>query len=355
MTIEPPPATRPVRDAHRFDEASLAGHLRANLDGFGGELTVRQFKGGQSNPTFWVSDGDRAWVLRKKPPGELLPSAHAVDREHRVIAALQDTGVPVPRVHLLCEDPAVIGTAFYVMEHVQGRTFWNVQLPGLEPAERAAIYQELARVLAALHGVEQDAVGLGDYGRPSNYMSRQVARWTRQYRASETEAVASMDALIDWLPAHLPGPSGGRETAIAHGDFRLDNLIFHPTEPRALALIDWELSTLGHPLADLAYTCMLYDVALPGVGGLSGVDFAATGIPTEAAFVARYCALTGREGGIEGWPVYKAFSLFRLASIVQGVYKRGLQGNASSEQAGMYKEAARLLSTIACGLVNLKF
>jgi len=319
MTIEPPSATRPVRDAHRFDEGRLREHLRANLPDFSGELTVRQFKGGQSNPTFWVSDGARAWVLRKKPPGKLLPSAHAVDREHRVISALQDTAVPVPRVHLLCEDPAVIGTAFYVMEHVQGRTFWNIQLPDCAPAERAAIYEELARVLAALHSVDQDAVGLADYGRPSGYLVRQVSRWTRQYQASETQTVPSMDALIAWLPENLPGPSGGRETTIAHGDFRLDNLIFHPTEPRVLALIDWELSTLGHPLADLAYTCMLYDVTLPGVGGLMGVDFAATGIPTEAALVARYCALTGREGGIEGWPVYKAFSLFRLASIVQGV------------------------------------
>lgn len=350
MALTPPDNTREVRQAHRIDPDRLADHLKGPL-GLQGALAVRQFRGGQSNPTYWISDGERAWVLRKKPSGKLLPSAHAVDREFRVIAALQDTDVPVPRVHHLCEDPEVIGTPFYVMEHVQGRIFWNVQLPGLDPAERGALFEEQVRVLAALHQVDPDAVGLGDYGRPSGYMQRQVARWSKQYRASETQTVATMDALIDWLPEHIPP---GDEVAIAHGDFRLDNLIFHPTEPRALALIDWELSTLGHPLADLAYVCMLYDVVLPGIGGLAGVDVEALGIPTEQAFVDRYCALTGREGGIEGWPVYKAFSLFRLAAIAQGVYKRSLQGNASSENAAVFEQAAALLSTIACGLVDLR-
>ena len=346
----PPDNTGPVRDQHRFDVTALGRLLHAEL-GSGEPLSVHQFRGGQSNPTFWISDGDQEWVLRKKPPGRLLPSAHAVDREHAVIAALQDSEVPVPRVHLLCEDSEVIGTAFYVMEHVRGRIFWDVQLPGVDPAERTAIYDELARVLAALHQVDPSAVGLSDYGRPDGYLQRQVSRWTKQYRASETQTIPTMDALIDWLPAHLPATD---EVAIAHGDYRLDNHIIHPTEPRALALIDWELSTLGHPLADLAYTCMLYDVVLPKLGGLAGVDFAATGIPDEAAFVARYCALTGRQTGIEDWPVYKAFSLFRLAAIVQGVYKRSLQGNASSEDAGLFREAAMLLSTIACRTVGLQ-
>jgi len=311
---------------------------------------VRQFRGGQSNPTYWISDGERAWVLRKKPPGELLPSAHAVDREYRVISALQHTGVPVPRVHHLCEDPAVIGTPFYVMEHVEGRTFWDVQLPDSAPGERAAIFDELVRVLAALHGVDPGAVGLGDYGRPTAYLERQVSRWTRQYRSSQTTTVAPMEALIEWLPGNLPG---GDELAIVHGDYRLDNLIFDPGEPRALALIDWELSTLGHPLADLAYLCMLYDVTLPGIGGLVGIDLEAAGIPDERSLVARYCALTGRSDGIEGWPVYKAIGLFRLAAIAQGVYKRSLLGNASSADAARFEGAAALLSAVATRLVGL--
>lgn len=349
MPLDPPENTREVREAHVLDVDRLAAALERPLN-LHGPLRVRQFRGGQSNPTYWIADDERAWVLRKKPPGELLPSAHAVDREYRVISALQDTDVPVPRVHLLCEDADVIGTPFYVMDHVRGRIFWNVQLPGMEPDERTAIYQELVRVMAALHSVDPDAVGLGDYGRPTGYMERQVARWSKQYRASETRTVPTMDALIDWLPENLPA---GDEVAIAHGDFRLDNLIFHPTEPRALALIDWELSTLGHPLADLAYHCMLYDVVLPGIGGLAGFDCAAAGIPDEAAFVARYCELTGRDDGIEGWPVFKAFSLFRLAAIAQGVYKRSLQGNASNENAAMFEHAAALLSSIAVGLVGI--
>jgi len=341
--MEPPKNTREVAERHRFDEAKLAAHLEVDA------LTVRQFKGGQSNPTFWLTDGEREWVVRKKPPGKLLPSAHQVEREYRVQRALADTDVPVATVRSLCEDDSLIGTPFYVMEYVPGRIFWNVQLPGCDRDERAAIYDELARVLAAIHTVDLDATGLRSYGKPSGYVERQVRRWTEQYRKSETQTVATMDALIDWLPRHMPESD---ETTLAHGDFRLDNLIFHPTEPRCLAVIDWELSTLGHPLADLAYTCMLYDGQFPRVGGLLGVDFDATGIPSEQDFIATYCAYAGRDG-VRSWPFFKAFSLFRLAAIAQGVFKRSQQGNASSDDAAMYGAAVGILSQIACTLIEL--
>lgn len=345
----PPTAAGPVRDNHRFDEGALSQWMSKHIEGFEGPLTVRQFKGGQSNPTFWIGTPSRAFVLRKKPPGKLLPSAHAVEREHRIMAALTDRDVPVARVYGLCEDPEIIGTPFFIMDHVEGRIFWNVQLPGLEPAERAAIYDEMLRVLAALHQVDYAAAGLSDYGKAGGYVARQVSRWTRQYEASKTDDIPAMDALIQWLAAHVPA---GDETTLTHGDFRLDNLIFHPTEPKVLAVIDWELSTLGHPLSDLAYGAMLYHIVMPGIGGLEGVDYAATGIPDEASYVAKYCALTGR-GDIEDWPYYKAFSLFRLAAILQGVYARSLQGNASSESAQMYGAAVHLLAGIACGVVDL--
>lgn len=346
-----PAHTKEVSERHRFDAGALRSWMKDRGIAVSGELTVRQFRGGQSNPTFWVADADSSWVLRKKPPGTLLPSAHQVEREHRVLAALQETAVPVAKVHALCEASDVVGTPFYLMEHVEGRIFWNVQLPELERVERGAIYEEAAKVLAAIHSVDLDATGLRDYGKPDGYVERQIRRWSGQYRKSETASVPTMDALIAWLPEHLPEAD---ETTLAHGDFRLDNLIFHPTEPRCLAVIDWELSTLGHPIADLAYTCMLYDVQLPRVGGLRGVDFEATGIPTEDAFVARYCALTGRDGGIDNWPYYKAFSLFRLAAIAQGVFARSQQGNASSDDASIYGAAVGILSSIACELVGLK-
>lgn len=346
----PPENAQEVSERHRFDVDSLRRWMDTHVAPTVGELRVRQFRGGQSNPTFWVADDEREHVLRKKPPGELLPSAHQVEREHRVLAALCDTDVPVARVRALCEDDSVIGTPFYVMEHVRGRIFWNVQLPELDKPERAAVYDELARVLAAIHSVDVDAVGLGDFGKKSGYVARQIERWSGQYRKSETQTVPAMDALLEWLPANLPDND---ETTLAHGDFRLDNLIFHPTEPRCLAVIDWELSTLGHPIADLAYTCMLYDIQLPRVGGLLGVDYEKTGIPSEEAFVARYCELTGRQG-IEDWPYFKAFGLFRLAAIAQGVYKRSVQGNASSDDAAMYGAAVGHLATIACNLVGLE-
>jgi len=341
--MEPPRSTKEVSDRHRLDEAKLAAHMGVD------SLEVRQFRGGQSNPTFWLTDGERTWVLRKKPPGKLLPSAHQVEREYRVLAALAETDVPVAKVHSLCEDTSVIGTPFYLMDHVEGRIFWNVQLPKCEPDERAAIYEELARMLAAIHSVDLDKTGLRSFGKPSGYVERQIRRWSEQYRKSETQSLPSMEALIEWLPANMPT---NEETTLAHGDFRLDNLIFHPTEPRCLAVIDWELSTLGHPIADLAYTCMLYDVQMPRVGGLLGVDFETTGILDEDTFVARYCQHTGRDG-VGAWPFYKAFGLFRIAAIAQGVYKRSQQGNASSDDAAMYGAAVGILSSIACRLVGI--
>jgi aminoglycoside phosphotransferase (APT) family kinase protein len=350
MSADPPPSARPVRDNHRFDEAALERYLNEQVPGFQGPLTVRQFKGGQSNPTFWLGTPSRQYVLRKKPPGKLLPSAHQVEREFRVVQALQGTDVPVATLHVLCETPDVIGTPFYVMDYVDGRIFWNVQLPDCSKEERGAVYEELARVLAALHTVDYEAVGLGDFGKPGGYIRRQVERWSKQYDAARTDDIPAMDALMRWLPEHIP-PND--ETCLTHGDYRLDNLIFHPTEARALAVIDWELSTLGHPLADLAYTCMLYDMQMPKIGGLQGVDFEATGIPDESTFVARYCELTGRDG-VDHWPYYKAFSLFRLASILQGVYKRALQGNASSDEAHMYGAGVHFLAHVACQLVDLE-
>jgi len=349
MPPVPPKNAGPVREAHRFDEARLDAWMAEQVEGYTGSLQVCQFKGGQSNPTYWLADRERQYVLRKKPPGRLLQSAHMVDREYRVMHALRDTDVPTARMYALCEDESVIGTSFFVMEYVQGRIFWHVQLTELEANERAAIYEELARVLAAIHSVDLDATGLSDYGRPDAYVARQVKRWTKQYVASQTADVAPMNTLMEWLPANIPDEEA---TSLVHGDYRLDNLIFHPTEPRALAVIDWELSTLGHPLSDLAYTCMLYDVMLPKIGGLAGVNFDTSGIPSEAAFVARYCELVGRDG-VPDLNYYKAFSLFRLAAIAQGVYKRSIDGNASSTEASMFGAAVPHLAGIACGLVGI--
>jgi aminoglycoside phosphotransferase (APT) family kinase protein len=352
MKATPPESTSEVRAAHRFDEARLARFLRdANLDvDTDGEIVVRQFRGGQSNPTFWIGVGERAFVLRKKPPGVLLPSAHAVEREHRVIEALAATDVPVARARALCLDESIVGTPFYLMDYVQGRIFWDVRLPDVAPAERAAIYDAHVRVLAAIHRVDVDAVGLSDFGKRGGYVARQVARWTKQYEASRTGSEPAMEALMTHLAQHVPE---GDETTLTHGDYRLDNLIFHPDEPRVLAVIDWELSTLGHPLSDLAYVCMLHHVELPGMGGLLGNDPAVTGIPSEAAYVDRYCELTGR-AGVADLEYHEAFSLFRLAAIAQGVYKRSLQGNASSENASRFGDAVGRLAEVACARLGIR-
>ena len=336
---------RPVRDAHRFDEARLAEYLAEHLPGFAPPLTVSQFEGGQSNPTFLLECAAGRFVLRKKPPGDLLPSAHLVEREYRVMSALAGGGVPVPAMHLLCEDPAIIGTSYYVMEHVTGRVFRNPALPDQAPEERAALYDAMNDALARLHAVDWRGAGLADFGKPERYLARQTDRWSRQYQASKTEDIPAMDRLIDWLPAHLPDDD---DIAIAHGDFRLENLIFHPTEPRVLAVLDWELSTLGHPLSDLAYNCMTYHFPAKGLSfpGLGGLDVGSLGIPSEADYVAAYARRTGRET-IPEWSVFLAFSLFRMAAILQGVYARALQGNAASERAVQMAGMPSLLAGIA--------
>jgi aminoglycoside phosphotransferase (APT) family kinase protein len=321
--------TMPVQDKHRFDEASLAQYMRGHVDGFSGDLAVTQFKGGQSNPTFLLSAGGKRYVLRRKPPGKLLPSAHAVDREYRVLSALHGTDVPVARPYALCEDESVIGTMFYIMDFVEGRVLWDPSLPGLAVPQRQAIFEEMNRVIAALHKVDYGKVGLGEYGKPGNYLERQIARWTKQYRASETERIEAMENLIDWLPKNIPA---GDETTLVHGDYRLDNVIFHPSEPRILAVLDWELSTLGHPIADFAYHCMTWRLTPQEFRGMLGFDFAALGIPSEEDYVARYCERTGRPG-IANWDFYLAYNMFRLAGILQGIMGRVVEGTASSQHA----------------------
>lgn len=337
--------TRAVLPQHAFDADRLADWMRSHVEGFSGALQVEQFKGGQSNPTFLLSAGGRQYVMRRKPPGKLLPSAHAVDREYRVITALAQTEVPVARSYALCEDDAVIGTAFYIMDFVAGRIFWDPALPGLAPLERAAIYDEMNRVIAALHRVDYATVGLADYGKPGSYFARQIDRWSKQYRASETEKIEAMDQLIAWLASNIPP---GDETAIVHGDYRLDNVVFHPTEPRILAVLDWELSTLGHPLADFAYHCMTWRLSPGQFRGLGGCDLAGLGIPSEAEYVARYCQRTGRASiAAAQFEYYVAFNMFRLTAILQGITARALQGNASSQEAVETGKRARPLAEAA--------
>jgi len=314
-----------------FDTDKLAAYLEQQVPGFKGPLTAEKFAGGQSNPTFLIHSESGRYVLRRKPPGELLKSAHAVDREYRVMSALADTEVPVARAYHLCEDDSIIGSMFYLMEFIDGRVMWDPALPEATPEERGDIYSEMNRVLATLHSVDIDTAGLGDYGRPGNYFERQVSRWSNQYRASETETIPAMEKLIEWLPAHMPTDDG--RVALAHGDFRLDNMMFHPNESRVLALVDWELSTLGHPFADLAYQCMQLRMPHEGVmPGLGGLDRKALGIPSEEDYVAQYCERMGLDG-IPHWSFYLVFSFFRFAAILQGIKKRALEGNASSEKA----------------------
>jgi aminoglycoside phosphotransferase (APT) family kinase protein len=335
-----------VRDVHRFDAAALARHLAGRLAGFRGPLEVRQFQGGQSNPTYHLRAPSGEYVLRRKPPGKLLPSAHAVEREYRVLAALQGTGVPVPGALVLCEDPAVIGTPFYVMTYVRGRVLRDLALPTLAFHERRALWEDAVRVLAALHAVDWQARGLADFGRPGNYHARQLHRWIGQYRASETETIPAMERLIAWLPAHVPADDA---TTLVHGDFRIGNTIVHETEPRIVAVLDWELSTLGHPLADLAYLCTPFRMP-SGIDGLKGLDLAALGIPSEAELVAAYCRLTGRTG-IADWDFYVAFSLFRLAAICQGIMGRIRDGTASDRHALERGRRARPLAETAWAVI----
>ncbi len=345
--------TKPVSERQKFDIEALDAYMRQHVPGYpGGPLTAEQFKGGQSNPTFKLTAGGQHYVLRTKPgpAAKLLPSAHAIDREFRVMDALQKAGFPAARQYALCLDESVIGRAFYIMEFVEGRVLWDQSLPGMTPAERAAIYDELNRVIAQLHKIDYAAIGLGDYGKPGNYFARQIERWSKQYLASATESIEAMDKLIAWLPQNIPA---GDDTAIVHGDFRLDNMIFHPTEPRILAVLDWELSTLGHPAADFSYHCMSWHIEPGEFRGIKGLDLAALGIPSQQAYIDRYCERTGATIRPEDFNFYLAFNMFRLASIMQGIMKRYVDGTASSAQALENGKKARPMAELgwsyACG------
>lgn len=337
--------TIPVSERQRFDVGALETWMRANVEDYAGPVTVEQFKGGQSNPTFKLVTPTRNYVMRSKPgpAAKLLPSAHAVEREYRVLSALADTDVPVARVYGLCEDEAVLGRAFYIMDCVDGRVLWDQSLPGMSNAERGAIYDEMNRVIAALHNVDVAKVGLSEFGKPGNYFARQIGRWSKQYQLSETEKIEEMDQLIAWLPQHIPASD---ETTIVHGDYRLDNMIFDRERPRVLAVLDWELSTLGHPLADFSYHCMSWHIPPGQFRGIGGLDVAALGIPDEQTYIRRYCERTGR-GEIGHWDFYLAYNCFRLAGILQGIVKRALDGTASSPQALEQAKRVRPLAQMA--------
>ena len=327
-----------VRESHRFDVDRLDAWLADRLDGFGVGLRVRQYEGGQSNPTFLVESATSRVVVRKKPPGVLLPTAHQVEREYRILAALADSGVPVPEVHALCEDESVIGTAFYAMAHVDGRVFTDPRLAGLDPVARCALYVAMAGGLAAIHAVDVGAAGLGGLGPPSGYLERQVRRWTTQYEASCTEDIDAMDALARWLPERLP-PSP--PTALVHGDYRIGNLVFARDSVQLVGVLDWELATLGDPFADLAYLCMGYHHDEPGHPGLVPYPGSAAGVPRESELLDEYCRRADIDE-VPHWRFYLAFSFFRLAAILQGVYRRGLEGNASSREALSKRELVRM-------------
>ena len=322
--------------------------LAAHVEGYRGPGVLKKFDFGQSNPTFRLSTPSRDYVLRRKPLGQLLPKAHAVEREYRIMRALEGSGVPVPRALALCEDPALLGAAFFVMECVEGRIFYDQRMPGVPAEERAALFDAMNDAVARLHGVDPAAIGLGDYGRSEGFVRRQVELWTKQYRATEGDRIEAMERLIEWLPGRIPAEQPGR---IFHGDLRLDNMIFHPTEPRVIALLDWELSTLGDPLADFAYHAMVWRVGADLFRGFGDLDRAAMGIPEEGDYVARYCARTGRTA-IPDWDFYLAFSMFRLAAILQGVWKRAQDGQASSADAADVGARARPLAEIGWSVVE---
>jgi len=345
--------TRPVAGQHILDEVALTAWLQSRLLGFEGPLTVEMFKGGQSNPTYKLITPQRAYVMRAKPGpvAKLLPSAHAIEREFRVMSALQGTGVPVAQMHVLCEDESVIGRAFYVMECVNGRVLWDQSLPGMNNEQRGATYNEMNRVIAALHTVKPLAIGLDGYGKPGNYFERQIGRWSKQYVASITQPIPEMDQLMAWLPNNIPAMARDESMlSVVHGDFRLDNLMFHPTEARVLAVLDWELSTLGHPLADFSYHCMSWHIP-PGLfRGISGLDVKALGIPTEDEYIALYCQRTGIAEPAQlkaDWNFYLAYNMFRLAAILQGIAKRVEAGTASSDQAVKSAAGARPMAEMA--------
>ena len=354
--------TKPVAESHAFDIGVLQTCLEAKLDGFEGPLTVEQFRGGQSNPTYKLITPNASYVMRSKPgpADKLLASAHAIDREFTVMSALHGTAVPVPKMHLLCEDESVIGRAFYVMEFMPGRVLWEQSLPGIAQPDRAAYYDEMNRVIAALHQVDVAQVGLANYGKPGNYFERQIGRWSKQYLASMTQPIDAMDKLMAWLPANIP-QSGRDETqvSVVHGDYRLDNVMFAPDAPRAIAVLDWELSTIGHPLADFSYHCMSWHIQPGQFRGIGGLDLDALGLPDEKSYVRRYCERTGRTGKgkdadavMADWNFYLAYNLFRLAGILQGIAKRVEMGTASSAQARQAGAGARPLAEMGWALAQ---
>jgi aminoglycoside phosphotransferase (APT) family kinase protein len=337
--------TTEVREQHRFDVGVLEAWMRENVEGFEGPLTVEQFKGGQSNPTYKLVTPRKNYVMRRKPPGLLLKSAHAVDREYKVISALGTVGYPVARTYALCTDDSVIGTWFYVMDCVEGRVIWDTTFPDVPKAQRRAYFDAMNKGIADLHNVDYKAVGLEDFGKPGNYFERQIGRWSKQYlEDSEAGRFASMDKLVEWLPANIPA---GDETAIVHGDYRCDNMIFHPTEPQVLAVLDWELSTLGHPLADFTYHLMMYRMPPTETAGIAGRDYAELGIPTEDEYVADYCRRTGRPDGIPNLDFYLAYNMFRLAGIIHGIRGRVVRGTAASAHAKAMSERVEPLADLA--------
>ncbi|MES3001564.1 MAG: phosphotransferase [Pseudomonadota bacterium] len=351
--------TRPVSEKHAFDIGALTAWLEKNLEGFGGPLTVEMFKGGQSNPTYKLVTPRQSYVMRAKPGpvAKLLPSAHAIEREFAVMRGLHGTDVPVPRMYCLCEDEAVIGRAFYIMECMEGRVIWDQALPDMTPAQRGEIYDEMNRVISALHTVKFADRGLAGYGKPGNYFDRQIGRWSKQYKASAdgagpmSQPIPEMEELVTWLPAHIPAAARDESmVSIVHGDFRLDNLMFHPTGPRVIAVLDWELSTLGHPLADFSYHCMAWHIPHSASRGIGGLDLAALGIPTEDEYIRRYCERTGLTTPDElrkDWNFYLAYNLFRIAAILQGIAKRVETGTASSAQAAVNAAGAKPMAQLA--------
>jgi len=342
--------TKDVAESHKFDEARLAEYMEAHVEGYEGPLEVRQFKGGQSNPTYQLVTPNKKYVLRRKPPGKLLKSAHMVDREYRVITALGGTGFPVAKTYCLCEDESVLGTIFYIMDCVEGRIIWDGTIPGSNPDERAAIYDAMNETLAMLHMVDYKAIDLETFGKPGNYFARQISRWTKQYQLSETQEISSMNKLIEWLPVNIPDDD---TTTIVHGDYRLDNMILHPTEPKVIAVLDWELSTLGNPLGDFTYQLMQWRMPVQGTssGTLMGADLSALGIPSEDDYVAAYCRRTGREG-IENIDFYFAYNFFRLAGILQGIVGRVRDGTASNEHAAAMADLVAPLADSAWGFAQ---
>lgn len=340
-----PPSAVQVPARHPFDLSALEAWMQKHVAGFSGHIELERYQGGQSNPTFLLRSAGQRYVLRSKPApaAKLLPSAHAIEREFKVISALAGTGVPVPQVHALCEDEGVIGRAFFIMECMEGRVFWDPVLPGMSSAERSDIYDDMNRVLATLHSVDYGAHGLAGFGRTGGYLPRQIARWSKQYRASETGQIEAMDRLIEWLPENIPA---SEETTLVHGDYRIDNLIFHPSEPRVIAVVDWELSTLGHPLADFAYHCMSRHVPRERFRGMGGIDLQALGIPGEDEYIEAYCRRTGRSQ-IADWDFYLAYNMFRMAAILQGIMKRNVDGIAASHEAQQVGQETRPMAELA--------